>query len=251
MNKHIKRIIACTLIASAVQAPLLAQAATSSDTNEKSTEIQEDSKKTDTNNSKKTDTNNDEKKSTETEGSVEEKKEEGKSTWGKRCKDKEEKEEEKKGDSDKKEEKPNCCKKCEIKEDIVDTAVKNGNFKTLVTALKAADLVDLLKQKGPFTVFAPTDSAFAKLPQGTLDDLLKPENKDKLKGVLSYHVYAGMIQGKDIKEMNCKKIKMSDGKEATITVKDDDVYINDAKIVKAVKTSNGIIYVIDTVLAEK
>ena len=131
--------------------------------------------------------------------------------------------------------------------DIVDTAVAAGSFKTLVTAVKAAGLVETLKGKGPFTVFAPTDEAFAKLPKGTVETLLKPENKDKLTKILTYHVIPGKVMSGDIagKKM---KVKTVAGVEASVDAT-KDVMIDGAKVVKAdIKTSNGVIHVIDAVI---
>lgn len=134
--------------------------------------------------------------------------------------------------------------------DIVDTAVAAGQFNTLAKALQAAGLVDTLKGKGPFTVFAPTDDAFAKLPAGTLDDLLKPENKEKLKSILLYHVVSGKVTAAQVKKM--KSAKTVNGQEVTIMVHDGNVMVNDAKVVKAdVMASNGVIHVIDSVLLPK
>lgn len=132
--------------------------------------------------------------------------------------------------------------------DIVDTAVAAGNFKTLAAALKAADLVDTLKGKGPFTVFAPTDEAFAKLPAGTLDDLLKPENKAKLAGILTYHVVAGKVMAADVVKL--KAAKTVNGKEVSISVEDGTVMLDGkAKVTKTdIGCSNGVIHVIDAVL---
>ena len=131
--------------------------------------------------------------------------------------------------------------------DIVDTAVAAGDFKTLATALKAADLIETLKGKGPFTVFAPTDDAFAKLPEGTLEDLLKPENKDKLVGILKYHVVPGAVMAKDV--VNLKKAKTAQGQNLRIKVADGKVQVNRANVVKTdVKSSNGVIHVIDKVI---
>ncbi len=133
--------------------------------------------------------------------------------------------------------------------DIVDTAVAGG-FNTLVTAVKAADLVDTLKGKGPFTVFAPTDAAFAKLPPGTLQDLLKPENKAKLKGILTYHVVAGKVMAKDV--MGLDSAKTVNGQTLTITKKDGGVMVDKAKVAKTdILCTNGVIHVIDTVLLPK
>jgi uncharacterized surface protein with fasciclin (FAS1) repeats len=137
-------------------------------------------------------------------------------------------------------------------DDIVDTAVKAGSFNTLVTAVKAAGLVDTLKGKGPFTVFAPTDDAFAKLPKGTVEDLLKPENKAKLKSILLYHVIAGKsVPAKRVIEAKNFKAKMASGNEAEITTAKGPM-IDNAKIVKTdVMASNGVIHVIDTVILPK
>jgi len=131
--------------------------------------------------------------------------------------------------------------------DIVDTAVAAGQFKTLAAALKAADLVTTLKGPGPFTVFAPTDEAFAKLPAGTVETLLKPENKEKLVAILTYHVVAGKAMAADVKDG--AMLKTVNGKEVTASVKDGKVMIGGATVVKAdVAASNGVIHVIDTVL---
>ena len=134
--------------------------------------------------------------------------------------------------------------------DVVDTAVSAGNFKTLVAAVQAAGLVDTLKGKGPFTVFAPTDEAFAKLPAGTVDDLLKPENKDKLVAVLTYHVVPGKVMAADLagKEM---KVKTVQGSEVSINGK-DGVTVDGAKVIQAdIVTDNGVIHVIDAVILPK
>jgi len=136
------------------------------------------------------------------------------------------------------------------KKDIVDTAVAAGTFNTLVAAVKAAGLVDTLKGKGPFTVFAPTDDAFKKLPKGTVEDLLKPENKDKLVAILTYHVLSGKVMSKDIAG---KKLEPKTVQGQTIAVDaTSGVKINDAKVVTAdVKASNGVIHVIDSVIMPK
>jgi transforming growth factor-beta-induced protein len=135
------------------------------------------------------------------------------------------------------------------KKDIIDTAVGPGmqEVTTVVTAIKAADLVDTLKGKGPFTVFAPTNAAFDKLPKGTVDDLLKPENKEKLKNILLYHVHVGdAIMAKDVKTM---KLSTAEGKDLDVKVQDGGVWVNDAKVVKTdVVCSNGVIHWIDTVV---
>lgn len=131
--------------------------------------------------------------------------------------------------------------------DIVDTAVAAGQFTTLAKALQAAGLVDTLKGHGPFTVFAPTDEAFAKLPAGTLDDLLKPENKEKLKAILLYHVVSGKVTA--AKVMKMKSVKTLEGKDLKISVENGKVMVNNATVVKPdVMASNGVIHVIDTVL---
>ena len=131
--------------------------------------------------------------------------------------------------------------------DIVDTAMSAGKFSTLVAAVKAAGLVDTLKGKGPFTVFAPTDEAFAKLPAGTVETLLKPENKDKLVAVLTYHVIPGAVMSGDIAG---KKMDVASVQGAPIMVDaTKGVMVNNASVVAAdVKASNGIIHVIDTVI---
>lgn len=134
--------------------------------------------------------------------------------------------------------------------DIVDTAVEAGSFNTLVAAIKAADLVDTLKGKGPFTVFAPTDDAFAKLPPGTLEDLLKPENKGKLQAVLTYHVVAGEYTAKDVVTM--KEAKTVNGQSFMISMSSDTVMVDNAKVIKTdIVCSNGVIHVIDSVILPK
>ncbi len=133
------------------------------------------------------------------------------------------------------------------KTDIVDTAVAAGSFNTLAAALKAADLVDTLKGKGPYTVFAPTDDAFKQLPAGTLDSLLKPENKDKLRAILLYHVVAGRVTAKQVMKMT--SAKTVNGQEVKISSEGGTVKVNDATVIKAdIEASNGIIHVIDKVL---
>jgi uncharacterized surface protein with fasciclin (FAS1) repeats len=134
--------------------------------------------------------------------------------------------------------------------DIVDTAIADGNFKTLVAAVQAAGLVDTLKGKGPFTVFAPTDEAFAKLPAGTVEGLLKPENKAKLIAILTYHVLPGKVMAADIagKDMMAKSVQGSD----IHVVAKMGVMINDANVVKAdIVADNGVIHVIDAVIMPK
>ncbi len=137
-----------------------------------------------------------------------------------------------------------------MKKDIVDTAVGAGSFNTLVAAVKAADLVETLKGEGPLTVFAPTDDAFAKLPPGTLDDLLKPENKAKLQAILTYHVVPGKVMGKDVVKVD--SAKTVNGQSLSIKVESDTVMVDNAKVVKTdIECSNGVIHVIDTVVLSK
>jgi uncharacterized surface protein with fasciclin (FAS1) repeats len=135
--------------------------------------------------------------------------------------------------------------------DIVDTAVGAKKFTTLVAAVKAAGLVETLKGKGPFTVFAPLDSAFAKLPEGTVATLVKPENKKTLTGILTYHVVAGKVMAADAIKVakGAGKAKTVQGSEIKITLKNGSVYVNGAKVVTAdVKCSNGVIHIIDSVI---
>ena len=130
--------------------------------------------------------------------------------------------------------------------DIVAVASSAGSFNTLVAAVKSAGLVETLQGPGPFTVFAPTDEAFAKLPKGTVEDLLKPENKAKLAGILTYHVVPGQVMAADVKTM---KVKTVNGKELDVKVIDGAVTVDNAKVIKTdVAASNGVIHVIDTVL---
>ena len=133
------------------------------------------------------------------------------------------------------------------KADIVDTAVAAGSFNTLVKAVQAADLVDTLKGEGPFTVFAPTDEAFAKLPAGTLETLLKPENKDKLAAILTYHVVAGKVGAADVVKL--KSAKTVNGESVKIKANKKGVKVDGANVVKTdIWTSNGVIHVIDAVI---
>jgi uncharacterized surface protein with fasciclin (FAS1) repeats len=132
-------------------------------------------------------------------------------------------------------------------QDIVDTAVGAGQFKTLAAALKAADLVATLKGPGPFTVFAPTDEAFAKLPAGTVENLLKPENKAKLTAILTYHVVPGAVKAEQVTKLD--QAKTVNGAMVKVTTKGGKVTINDATVVKAdIPASNGMIHVIDKVI---
>ena len=131
--------------------------------------------------------------------------------------------------------------------DIVDTAAGAGSFSTLVAAVKAAGLVETLKGEGPFTVFAPTDEAFAKLPKGTVDSLLKPENKDKLIAILSYHVVPGKVMAADVVKLS--EAKTVQGSEVDITVNAGGVKVDNANVIKTdINCSNGVIHVIDAVI---
>jgi transforming growth factor-beta-induced protein len=131
--------------------------------------------------------------------------------------------------------------------DIVDTALSAGSFKTLVAAVQAAGLVDTLKGAGPFTVFAPTDEAFAKLPAGTVEDLLKPENKAKLAAILTYHVVPGNVMAKDVVKLH--SAKTVNGETLTVKTEMGSVMMNNAKVVKTdILCTNGVIHVIDTVV---
>ena len=130
---------------------------------------------------------------------------------------------------------------------IVETAVNHGSFKTLVAAVTAAELVETLSGKGPFTVFAPLDDAFAELPAGTVDSLVQPESKAKLQSILTYHVVAGKVLSTDLTDG--MKAKTVNGAEITIHLKDGKVLINDAEVVVAdVQTDNGVIHAINKVL---
>ncbi|NJK64154.1 MAG: fasciclin domain-containing protein [Synechococcaceae cyanobacterium SM2_3_1] len=134
-----------------------------------------------------------------------------------------------------------------VEKDIVAVATEAGDFTTLTAALEAADLVETLQGDGPFTVFAPTDEAFAALPEGTLEDLLKPENKDVLVNILTYHVVPGAVMSTDLESGDVGTVL----EDATveITVSDDGVMVNDANVVTAdIEASNGVIHVIDKVI---
>ena len=133
--------------------------------------------------------------------------------------------------------------------DIVDVAASNKSFKTLVAAVKAADLVETLKSDGPFTVFAPTDEAFAKLPKGTLESLLKPENKEQLVSILTYHVVPSKVMAKDVKS---GMVKTASGSSFKMKVSKKGVHVDNAKVVATdVMADNGVIHVIDTVIIPK
>jgi uncharacterized surface protein with fasciclin (FAS1) repeats len=133
------------------------------------------------------------------------------------------------------------------KADLIDTARSAGSFSTLLAAISAAGLTDTMRGEGPFTVFAPTDDAFAKLPRATLDDLLRPENKAKLAKILTYHVVLGEVNSSDVAKM--KKAKTVQGAELRIQTKDGNVMVDRAQVVKAdVAAGNGVIHVIDTVV---
>jgi uncharacterized surface protein with fasciclin (FAS1) repeats len=133
---------------------------------------------------------------------------------------------------------------------IVETAVANGSFKTLVAAVIAADLATTLSGNGPFTVFAPVDSAFDALPSGTVETLVMPENKDQLSGILTYHVIAGKVMSSDLTDgMTAETVN---GQEVSIHLKDGKVYVNDAEVVIAdVETSNGVVHAINKVIMPK
>ena len=131
--------------------------------------------------------------------------------------------------------------------DIVDTAVAAGQFNTLAAALTAADLVDTLKGDGPFTVFAPTDEAFAKLPEGTVESLLEPENRDKLVAILTYHVVPGKVLAENVVALN--SATTVNGSDVSIAVEDGSVRIDNATVVATdIAASNGVIHVIDSVI---
>ena len=137
--------------------------------------------------------------------------------------------------------------RAEASKDIVDTAVAAGSFNTLAKALQAAGLVDTLKGSGPFTVFAPTDDAFARLPPGTLENLLKPENKAKLQAILKYHVVSGKVPASKVAAMS--SASTVEGSPLRISTKNGSVSVNDAKVVTTdIEASNGIIHVIDAVV---
>jgi len=142
------------------------------------------------------------------------------------------------------------CKETAEQKDVVDTAVGAGDFTTLVTAIKAAGLVETLKGKGPFTVFAPTDEAFAKLPAGTVENLLKPENKQKLVSILTYHVVPGKVMASEVVKL--ADAKTVNGQSLTINVEGQMVMVDSAKVVKTdIECSNGVIHVIDAVVMPK
>jgi uncharacterized surface protein with fasciclin (FAS1) repeats len=135
----------------------------------------------------------------------------------------------------------------QVRKDIVDTAVAAGSFKTLAKALQAADLVETLKGTGPFTVFAPTDEAFAKLPAQTLSDLLKPENKSKLQRILTYHVVPGRVSSSEVVAM--RTAKAASGDVIAIKASGAAVVVDEARVIKTdVEASNGLIHVIDAVM---
>lgn len=130
---------------------------------------------------------------------------------------------------------------------VVDTAKEAGSFKTLLTAVQAAGLESTLRGEGPFTVFAPTDEAFEKLPKATVEELLKPENKEKLKAVLTYHVVPGKVYAKDVVKLS--SAKTVNGKEVKITVDGEKVKVDNANVVKTdIEARNGVIHVIDAVI---
>jgi len=131
--------------------------------------------------------------------------------------------------------------------DIVDTAVSAGSFNTLVAAVQAAGLEDTLRAAGPYTVFAPTDEAFAKLPDGTVEMLLLPENKDKLVEILTYHVVAGKVTSAEV--VTLETAQTANGSDVAIRVVDETVFINDSRVAAVdIQASNGVIHVVDTVI---
>ena len=133
------------------------------------------------------------------------------------------------------------------KKDIVDTAVANGSFTTLAAALSAGGLIETLKSDGPFTVFAPTDDAFAKLPEGTVEMLLLPENKDKLVAILTYHVVPGEVSAAEVVKLD--SATTVNGADVQISVREGIVFINESSVIMAdVYASNGVIHVVDTVI---
>jgi len=139
------------------------------------------------------------------------------------------------------------CGKDHDAKDIVDTAVAAGNFKTLATALKAAGLIDTLKGEGPFTVFAPTDEAFAGLPEETLQDLLKPENREKLARILKFHVIRGKVMAERVARL--REAATVQGSKVKIRSENGKVFVGKAAVIKTdIPCSNGVIHVIDTVI---
>lgn len=135
--------------------------------------------------------------------------------------------------------------------DIVETAANAGQFKTLTAALEAGGLIDALKGAGPFTVFAPTDEAFAKLPAGTVESLLRPENKEKLKAILLYHVVPGKVTANQVMKLNDRSVKTLQGSSIKVRTK-QGVRIDNARVTQTdIESSNGVIHVIDTVLMPK
>jgi uncharacterized surface protein with fasciclin (FAS1) repeats len=132
---------------------------------------------------------------------------------------------------------------------VVSVAASSDQFQTLVAAITAAGLVDVLQAEGPYTVFAPTDAAFAKLPAGTVENLLKPENKEQLVAVLKYHVVPGKVMAADVKTMTAKTVQ---GQDVQLKVSDAGVYVDNAKVVQTdLVADNGVIHVIDTVILPK
>ena len=134
----------------------------------------------------------------------------------------------------------------ESRKNIVQTAIGSPDHTTLVAALKAAEYVDALSNAGPFTVFAPTDEAFGKLPEGTVENLVKPENKLTLQDILEYHVYVGVIRSSMVN--GSLELNQVNGKNVTLTKNGEQLQVNGANVIATVETSNGVIYVIDSVL---
>lgn len=147
----------------------------------------------------------------------------------------------------------NGCSKCGgDAKDVVSIISNDTKFKTLKLALEKAGLIDSLKGKGPFTVFAPTDAAFEKIPKDVLENLLKPENKEQLVKLLNNHVAPGMLKAEDLAKLNGKQLELASTNKAKIEVKGNDIYINGAKvIVSDIIAKNGVIHVIDAVIMDK
>lgn len=142
-----------------------------------------------------------------------------------------------------------CSASFGAEKDIVDTAVSAGTFKTLVAAVQAADLAATLKSNGPFTVLAPNDEAFKKLPEGTVENLLKPENKEKLIAILKYHVIPSKALAADVVKLDGKKVKTVEGSEISVKVTNGTVSVDSAKVIKTdIEATNGVIHVIDAVI---
>jgi len=230
MKRKMKIItVVLSVLLTICQIPLSVTAKCNSKNENKSEQTEEkDKKKTDKKDTNKEETNN--------------KKMNNKQTENKEMNNKQ-------NDNKQSDKKSNCKKEEKISKNIVDIVVGDQRFTTLSTALKAADLVDTLRGEGPFTVFAPTNDAFAKLPDGAIEELLKEENKETLAKILKYHVVPKKLLSEDALKLDGKEIEMASGQKAKLQVKDDALYINDAKIIiKDVLAENGVIHVIDVVI---